>query len=127
MGYQESLIPISHLAEAAGIRDAISKYRIEQDYDYWYYCATRTRIAESDARHPLGREGELYACVGGQRRPYTYPGSRFLDDLVFEAGGYARFFEDLDESLIDEAASTCPEIAKLAREKMERHLAHVWD
>lgn len=127
MGYQESFIPIRHLAEAAGIRDAINKYKLEQDYDYWYYCATKAKVSESDARHPFGNVGELYVCVGGQRRPYTRPGSYFLDDLSFGAEDYPRFFEDIDEALVDEAASACPDAAKSAKREMEQHLAHVWD
>lgn len=127
MGYQESFIPIRHLAEAAGIRDAINKYKLEQDYDYWYYCATKAIVPDPCKRHPFGDTGRLYVCVGGQRSPYTRPGSYFLDELTFGVDDYPKFFEDLDETLVDEAAFSCPNIAELARREMEQHLACVWD
>ena len=105
MGYQESFRPIIHLAESAGIKKAIEDYKDNPHIAEYcsYYCTARDR-----------NTGRLYACIGGQRCRVHIVARHDVDDYVPYGEKYSDYFEDLDESLIDEAAREHPDVAERA-------------
>ena len=105
MGYQESFRPIRHLAEAAGIRKAIEDYDSNLYIPEYcrYCCATRERST-----------GKLYACVIGQRCRVHIIAGIDLDYLIPDGEDYADYCEDLDESLVIQAASERPDLVDRA-------------
>ena len=54
MGYQEAFKPISHLAEAAGIREAVEEYKDCPDIPGYctFYCATKSKDAFDEKGSP---------------------------------------------------------------------------
>lgn len=125
-GYQESLVPIFSLAEAAGIRQAVEEFFENENYRHWYCCAVRAipRQSEDDHSRPLSER--LFACVAGERRPYTRTGSYMLDSFP-EDSSYLEFYEDLNEELVDSAAKQNPGITHQAYINWWDYLLHVWD
>lgn len=105
MGYQESFRPISHLAEAAGIKRAIDDYKDNPHIpDYCvYYCATRSKST-----------GELYACIGGQRCRVHIVAGIDIDDCFPYDEKYSDYYEDLNEPLVEEAARERPDLVEQA-------------
>lgn len=126
-GYQESFVPVQHLAQAAGIRDAVTKYHKKEGCGHWYCCTTETIDSESRSRGPFGESGKLFVCLAGERCPYTRTGSWMLDDMSFNAEDYPKYFNDLDDALLNEAALERPDLRDLAYEDWSRYLAHVWE
>ena len=115
MGYQEAYKPIKHLAEAAGIREAVEAYKDNPDIPGHciFYCATRSKDKCDEDGKPL-----LYACVGGDRRVSKQVGHFSFDPPLDWV--YADHFEDLDNSLIDEAALERPDLVASARAEAVR-------
>ncbi|MEE1274893.1 MAG: methylated-DNA--[protein]-cysteine S-methyltransferase [Olegusella sp.] len=120
MGYQESLIPITCLAEAEGIKDGIESYRRVHGGGLFYYCAARDKMGT-----------QLYVCVGGDRYPYQSVRGPFqmqyLDDLLGWVNGldYSELFEDLPETdVIADVPRHLPEMFQ-ARAKMVAYLRSV--
>ncbi|MDO4796543.1 MAG: winged helix-turn-helix domain-containing protein [Coriobacteriales bacterium] len=105
MGYQESLRPISHLAEAAGIKKAIEEYKDHPDLPEYchYYCVAREKGT-----------GALYACVGGQRCRVHIVAGIDIDDCMPYDKGYSDYYEDVDEALVEEAAKQRPDLVEQA-------------
>ena len=105
MGYQESFIPINHLAESAGIKKAIEDYEDHPDIPEYchYYCTARKRST-----------GSLFACIGGQRCRVHIIAGIDLDDCIPHNAKYADYYEDLDEALVEEAARERPDLVDLA-------------
>lgn len=127
MGYQECFEPITHLAEAAGIRDAIAVYENNPEIPGYcnFYCATKTKPTYEKLRELSSPE--LYACIGGDRCVVGCIASYFVDYMVpgFD-WEYSDYFEDLNNELLDKAAAERPDLAELAKvrtsiafEKME--------
>ena len=115
MGYQEAFKPIKHLAEAAGIREAIDAYKDCPDIPGYctFYCATRSK----DALNENG-DSRLYACIGGDR----YISMR-IGQFGFDPPSnwvYSDYFEDLDNALLDKAALERPDLVSAARAETER-------
>ena len=115
MGYQEAFKPISHLAEAAGIREAVEEYKDCPDIPGYctFYCATKSKDAFDENGNP-----RLYACVGGDRCVSTHIGRFFFDPPLDWV--YSDHYEDLDNALLDEAALECPDLVSAARAETER-------
>ena len=114
MGYQEAFKPISHLAEAAGIRDAIEAYKDNPDIPGYctFYCATRSKDKFDENGDPC-----LYACVGGDRCVSMAIGRWSFDPPLDWV--YNDHFEDLDNALVDAAALERPDLVALARAEAE--------
>ena len=103
MGYQESFRPITHLAESAGIKQAIEDYRDNPHIpEYCHYCCTARERGT----------GQLYACIVGQRCRVHIVAGIDLDDCIPYEANYADYYEDLDESLIEEAAAERPDLVE---------------
>lgn len=126
-GYQESFVPISHLAQAAGIRDAVMKYYQDEQYGHWYCCATETIVPKGEKRGPFGAPQQLFVCLAGERSPYVRAGSWMLDDNSFRVEDYTAYFNDLDEYIVDAAASKRPDVRESAYNDWMDYLKHVWD
>ena len=75
MGYQEAFKPISHLAEAAGIREAVEEYKDCPDVPGYctFYCATKSNAFDENGNP------RLYACVGGDRHVSMHIGRYSFD------------------------------------------------
>lgn len=115
MGYQETFKPISHLAEAAGIREAIEAYKDCRDIPGYctFYCAAKSKDRFDEKGNP-----KLYVWVGGDRCVSMHIGRYAIDpppDWV-----YSDHFEDLDNALVDEAALERPDLVAVARAETER-------
>lgn len=110
MGYQETFKPISHLAEAAGIREAVEAYKDCPDVPGYctFYCATQSKDVFDENGNP-----RLYACVGGDRHVSMRVGQFAFDPPVDWV--YSDHFEDLDNVLLDEAALERPDLVSVAR------------
>ena len=106
MGYQESLIPITSLEEAARLKNALDT----PDADIFFYCAARAKrdmhidtswvpALQNMSKEPFIRKGNLFIVVGGQRS--LYPKEQrfiFIDSIAgLEANNYQDYFEDLPE------------------------------
>ena len=119
MGYEEILKPIDHLAEAAGIRDVINEYadNCEIPGQCQYYCAVK-QIKDPNGRKSTGGSSRrLFACFGGDRCVMDSIGGYHIDEMSTDPSwNYHEFFEDLDESLVDEAAAERPDLVSKARE-----------
>ena len=115
MGYQEAYKPIKHLAEAAGIQEAVEAYKDNLDIPGYctFYCATRSKDTFDDDGNP-----RLYACVGGDRCVSMRVGHYSFDPPLDWV--YADHFEDLDNSLLEEAAIERPDLAASARAETVR-------
>ena len=115
MGYQEAFKPIKHLAEAAGIREAVKAYEDNPDIPGYctFYCATRSKDRLDEDGNP-----RLYACVGGDRHVSMRVGHLSFDPPLDWV--YSDHFEDLDNSLIDEAALERPDLVASARAEAVR-------
>ena len=115
MGYQEAFKSISHLAEAAGIREAVEEYKDCPDIPGYctFYCATKSKDAFDENGNP-----RLYACVGGDRCVSTHIGRFFFDPPLDWV--YSDHYEDLDNALLDEAALERPDLVSAARAETER-------
>ena len=115
MGYQEAFKPIQHLAEAAGIREAVEAYKDNPDVPGYcsFYCATQSKDEVDGAGNPL-----LYACVGGDRYVSMRIGQFSFDPPLDWL--YTDHFEDLDNSLLEEAALERPDLVASARAETER-------
>lgn len=122
MGYQESMIEVGCLAEAAGIRKAV----IEHERSIWlsYYGTDRT-IKDLRMGDPWGfpleeglqwqiPKGRTFVIVGGRRHPYQHCEGRwtFLDAAIdVQRGNYREFFKAVDEASIPKAWNDAPEVA----------------
>ena len=115
MGYQEAYKPIKHLAEAAGIRDAVEAYKDCPEIPGYceFYCATRSKDRVDENGNP-----RLFACVGGDRCVSMRVG-RFSFDPPLD-WVYSDHFEDLDNSLLEEAALERPDLVDAARKEAEK-------
>lgn len=109
MGYQESLRPIKHLAESAGIKKAIDDYADNPHIPEYchYYCSTRARGG-----------GQLYACIGGQRCRVHIVAGIDWDWAIPPDAKYSDYYEDLDESLVEAAAKERPDLAEKAYQEV---------
>lgn len=138
MGYQESLIRIENLGEAAGYKDAIDARK--EDFHFYFFCAARAKkdmhlsplLAASSAAwqdEPFVRKGELFAVVGGDRRPYQTCGGMIFTDFISELDeeDYHDLFEDLEDSYTQAQAENHPESRKRATAAMKGHLDRCWD
>ncbi len=114
MGYQEAFKPISHLAEAAGIREAVEEYKDCPDVPGYctFYCATKSNAFDENGNP------RLCACVGGDRHVSMHIGRYSFDPPLNWA--YSDYFEDLDNALLDEAALERPGLVSAARAETER-------
>ena len=115
MGYQEAFKPISHLAEAAGIREAVEAYKdcFELPGYCVFYCATRSKDCLDENGNP-----QLYACVGGDRCVSMRVGHLSFDPPLEWV--YSDHFEDLDNALLDKAALERPDLVAAARAEAEK-------
>ena len=115
MGYQEAFKPIGHLAEAVGIREAVEAYKDNPDIPGYctFYCATRSKDKYDENGAP-----RLYACVGGDRCVSMRVGHFSFDPPLDWV--YSDHFEDLDNSLLDEAARERPDLVASARAEATR-------
>lgn len=105
MGYQEAFRPIKHLAESAGIKKAIEEYKDRPNIPEYckYDCTTRRKDS-----------GTLYAVIIGQRCRVHIVSSDDIDDYIPHDKQYSDYYEDLDESLVEEAAKKHPELVEEA-------------
>ena len=105
MGYQEAFRPIEHLAESAGIKKAIEEYKDKPNIPEYckYDCTTRRRDS-----------GALYAVIIGQRCRVHIVSCDDIDDYIPYDEQYSDYYEDLDESLVEEAAKEHPELVEQA-------------
>ena len=103
MGYQEAFRPIEHLAESAGIKRAVEEY--EDNPHLPEYCLYACTAREKST-------GRLFACIIGQRCRVTLIAGIFLDDCIPYDGKYSDYYEDLDEKLVEAAASEHPDLAE---------------
>lgn len=133
MGYQESMIEVGCLAEAAGIRKAV----IEHEGSSWlsYYGTDRT-IKDLRMGDPWGlpleeglewwvRKGLAFVIVGGQRHPYQHCKGRwmFLDAAIdVQRSNYREFFEAVDEASIPKAWNDAPDVAARAYRVWDEYL-----
>lgn len=103
MGYQEAFRPIGHLAESAGIKRAIEEYKDNPHLPEYclYACTAREKST-----------GRLFACIIGQRCRVTLIAGIFLDFCIPDDGKYSDYYEDLDEKLVEVAASERPDLAE---------------
>ena len=115
MGYQETFRPIDHLAEAAGIREAIEAFEdcVEIPGYCHFYCATRSKEKFDEDGNP-----QLYVCVGGDRCVSMRIGQFALETPLDWI--YSDHFEDLDDAVIDEAILERPDLAAAARAETEQ-------
>lgn len=115
MGYQETFTPVNHLAEAAGIREAIEAYKDCPDIPGYcaFYCAT-------SSKDDLDENGnsKLFACMGGDRCVSARIGQFFFDPPLDWV--YSDHFEDLDNALLDKAALERPDLVAVARAETEQ-------
>ena len=139
MGYQESFIRVKNLGEAAGYKDSINSHG---DESFYFYCAARAKKnmnvsrlwgghPDDPSELPFIEKDELFAVVGGSRRPYqTYAGMIFTDSIAGlddVEGAYRDFFEDFEDAILEERAQGFEESRRKAREAMNGHLDHCWD
>lgn len=113
MGYQESMISVACVAEAAGVRAAVREYG--RKYHVGYYGTERaTRdiylgtpwYAEDEpapGARPDFREGSLFVVVGGQRTPLQHSaGMIFLDGIIgLRDVPFRDFFQNVSEEEVD--------------------------
>lgn len=132
MGHWERYLPIAHLAEAAGIRDAIeafdfSAYEGPRSFfggNLSYVCAVRGKYALEDGQTPIGPVGQLYACIYGDKYIVTGIYGHRLD-CVLCSGEYSTYFEDIDPELVEKAKLEHPALCSAAQERMQTVLSHV--
>ena len=138
MGYQESMVEVSCLAEAAGIRKALIARR---DRLWFGYYATERSIRDLELGDPWGTptpiedcervpQGRLYVIVGGDRHPYQQCCGRwsFLDAVQgLEKDNYYDYFEPLDEDRVDAAWDEDPGTAQRACVAWGTYLDYVQD
>lgn len=132
MGHWERYMPIAHLAEAAGIRNAIEAFDFSTyegpisifGGDLSYVCAVRGKCARNDGRTPIGPVGQLYACIYGDK---YLVGSIYGHDLGYALGpdNYSTYFEDIDPELVEKAKREHPSLCSAAQERMKAVLEHV--
>lgn len=119
MGYQESLIKVRNLAEAAGIRRAF----MEHAQKAWImYCATE------HARKPGFLGDRPCVIVAGQRSPYQHDFGRwaFLDDFEWlTKENYRDYFEAYDDEDVAAAWDDDPATALHAYEIWSVYLVTV--
>ena len=103
MGYQEAFRPIEHLAESAGIKRAIEEYKDHPHLPEYciYACTAREKST-----------GRLYACIVGQRCRVVIVAGIFVDYCIPYDGKYSDYYEDLDEKLVEAAASERPDLVE---------------
>ena len=138
MGYQESFIRIQDFGEAAGYKDSIKNH----DESFYFYCAARAKKdmyvsplwggqPNNPNARPFIRKDEIFAVVGGDRRPYQTCTGMIFTDSIFGLDGaegvYQDFFEDFDDAVLEERAQGFDESRRKARELMDEHLDHCWD
>lgn len=132
MGHWERYLPIAHLAEAAGIRDAVEAFDFsgyEGPYsifggDLSFVCAVRGKHARQDGRTPIGPVGQLYACLYGDK--YLVGGIYGHDlDWLLGPDDYSDYFEDIDSELVEKAKEERPELCEAARDRMNIVLNNV--
>lgn len=132
MGHWERYMPIAHLAEAAGIRDAIEAFDFSayegpisfSGGDLSYVCAVRGKRARKDGQTPIGPVGQLYACVYGDK--YIAGGIYGHElDYVLGPDDYSTYFEDIDPELVEKAKREHPSLCSAAQERMKAVLDHV--
>lgn len=78
-------------------------------------------------------DGELFACIAGKRCRVHIVAGLDLDFLIPYDEGYADYYEDLDESLVDRAVAECPDLVERAYEdvadpaakELERAVAYI--
>ena len=104
MSYQEALLPIKYLAEAAGVKKAVQEYA--DCYELPGYCSYIRTV-----HHCFG--GELYACIGGDgdmvdsiARHYSY--------RCYVTSYDSERCETLHGILIERAAKQRPDYVKAA-------------
>lgn len=140
MGYQESFIPVENFAEAAGYKDSIKNR--QDDPGFYFYCAARAKKdmyvssiwggrPDDPATKPFIYKDELFAVVGGDRRLYQAGAGMIFSDSIagldFGEGIYTDFFEDFDDSVLEEQAKDHPASRRKTKEAMDKHLDHCWD
>lgn len=110
MGYQEAYKPIRHLAEAAGIRDAVKAYEDCEEIPGYcqFFCAVRSKDRVDESGAPL-----LFACVGGDRCVSMTIGEYSFDPPLDWV--YSEHYEDLDNALLEDAAQERPDLVAAAR------------
>lgn len=126
MGSREMCLPMMDLAEARGIRDAIGADSTGYGpYGFCaYVCSMRATHKRPDGSTPLGPVGSLYCCVYGEKEiVYGLTGTELECVLGFEK--YTSYFDDIDETLVDEAAAERPEVVADAFQRMERMLKRI--
>lgn len=132
MGHWERYVPIAHLAEAAGIRDAIETFDFSVyegpisifGGDLAYVCAVRGKHARENGQTPIGPVGQLYACIYGDK---YLVGSIHGHQLDMALGGedYSTYFEDIDPELVEKAKKEHPSLCQAAQERMNKVLEHI--
>ncbi len=124
MSYQESMVQISSLAEAAGIRRAL----MDKGWEHWFgYFSTEKALKDLTIGNPLVtsdddidcREhipaGTTFVMVGGDRYPYQMSFGRwhFLDAVEgLTMKNYYDHFEPLDEAQVEASWDEDPEAAQ---------------
>ena len=139
MGYQESMIFVDNLAEAAGIERAI---REVEEREWFYVFGTERACKNLHYGNPWGMnegilfelcrlipKGTLAVMVGGQRSPYQYHHRmHFLDGVVeLEKEELRKCFEAVDDEELEKASKKDPDITQAAYDQMAEYLSHVWD
>ena len=139
MGYQESMIFVDDLAEAAGIIRAIREFkgkewfcvfgpeRARKDLHYGNYWGWNEGIELDQCA--IIPKGTLIVAVGGDRHPYQdSPDMTYLDGIVeTDKEDYRECFEYILDACAKEAEADNPERSKCAYEQMKQYMEHVWD
>lgn len=136
MGYQESLIRVSSLAEIAGIEKAIAESEELRTLEYLVcvcgakakgdlYCdytftASRSLSDIKPNEEPIVRAGELFAVVAGAR---LYQPFLWIDCIAgISEPGYDEIMEDFPLDIPRQEAIIHPDEAKKAEIFMRRSL-----
>ena len=123
MGTWEMLEPITHLAEAAGIREGINADESGYSpYGFCYYVSAAHAIRPHvNGTLPLGPIGQLYCCVRGDKYIVTSIATHDLD-WTLGPHSFDEFFEDFDERDVQKAAQERPDLVEEARKRTIRRL-----
>lgn len=139
MGYQESMIDVDSLAEAAGILRAVKE---AEPREWLHAFGTERSLRDLHYGDPFGfNEGRplekcalipaglLVVTVFGDRKPYQFcRDMRFLDGIVeLDEMAYWRCFEGIPQEQLDQAAKNDPVEEGKAHDQMKFYLDHVWD
>lgn len=135
MGYQESLIKVSCLAEVSGICRAIDASgelktleclicccaaRAKRDLYAGDYFGTRKLADVPENERPIARKGDLFAVVAGAR---LYQPFLWIDCIAgIDEPGYGELIEDIPLDEAHKDAELHPDAARTAEIFMRRSL-----